>query len=83
MKTRYAIYSAYDALLGQNVRDPADLATLVEKLEESDYAIGKNIYRRIYRVYTTGNRNNQVLLLKSNSLLLLLIDPSLLDEMAQ
>lgn len=39
------IYSAYDAVLGRNVKDPADLASrLLEKLIRGDYASGKTVY---------------------------------------
>lgn len=79
------IYSAYDALLGQNVRDPADLATrLVEKLDESDYAIGKTIYIDGFTEFTPQEIEIiKVLLLKSNRLTAAFnIDPSLLDEVS-
>ena len=76
------IYSAYDAVLGQNVKDSADLpARLIEKLESGSYAEGKTFYIDSFTEFTPQEfAIVEVLLKKSTKLTVVFdVDPSLID----
>ena len=77
------IYSAYDSVLGRNVKDPADLAArLIEKLEEGDYAVGKTVYIGGFTEFTPQELEIiRLFILKSNKVTAAFdFDPTLMNE---